>query len=154
MANVDMEFLRQEYFRLQDTVETFDERALTIKSWSITLGMGGIGTAFLEKHSIVLLLSGLAALLFWVTEGFWKTFQQAYYPRIRHIEAMLQKGTTEQLSSPFISHAWSEAWAKNRARMLIRVLLWPHVAVPHTLVAFFGIALWFCNRAAPFIIDK
>jgi hypothetical protein len=154
MANVDMEFLRQEYFRLQDTVETFDERALTIKSWSITLGMGGIGTAFLEGQSVVLLLSGLAALLFWVTEGFWKTFQQAYYPRMRHIEAVMQKGTLEELSSPFISRAWSEAWAKDRVRTLIRILLWPHVAVPHALVALVGITLWFCNHAEPFIVHK
>jgi hypothetical protein len=154
MDSSNSEFLRQEYFRLQETVESFDERALTIKSWSITLGMGGIGAAFLEGHSIILLLSGLAALLFWLTEGFWKSFQQAYYPRIQHIEVMTKEGRSAELSSPFISSAWMEAWKRDRVGTLIRVLFWPHVAVPHALVAIFGIALWFWNRAAPFIVEK
>lgn len=41
-----MEFLRQEYFKLQEAIETFDEKALTIKAWSVTISMAGIGAAF------------------------------------------------------------------------------------------------------------
>ncbi|MEO8418801.1 MAG: hypothetical protein ABI475_08770 [Methylophilaceae bacterium] len=61
---IDLEFLRQEYFHLQSTVESFDEKALTIKAWSVTLSMVGIGAAFTAKMPLLLLLSAGASLLF------------------------------------------------------------------------------------------
>jgi len=30
------DLLKEEYFHLQDTVEDFDQKALTIKAWSVT----------------------------------------------------------------------------------------------------------------------
>ena len=147
MASVDLEFLRQEYFRLQETVETFDERALTVKSWSITLGMSGIGAAFLEELPILLVLSGLATLLFWLTETLWKLFQQAYYPRIKQIEEAMRTGSLDGFSSPAIATAWSIAWhASRRPGAFLRVMFWPHVALPHVIVTIAGIALWFVNK--------
>lgn len=35
----DNEYLRQEYFHLQDTAESFGEKSLTIKAWSVTLSV-------------------------------------------------------------------------------------------------------------------
>jgi len=73
------DLLKEEYFHLQDTVEDFDQKALTIKAWSVTLSMAGFGVAFTKSAPSILLLAALASLLFWVTEALWKSFQRAYY---------------------------------------------------------------------------
>ena len=87
MSSQDDPFLKEEYLRLHDIVEDFDQKALTIKAWSVTLAMAGVGAAFTQKVAVLLLLAGVASMLFWVTEALWKSFQQAYYPRIRELEA-------------------------------------------------------------------
>ena len=38
MSSQDDPFLKEEYLRLHDIVEDFDQKALTIKAWSVTLG--------------------------------------------------------------------------------------------------------------------
>jgi hypothetical protein len=96
----DEEFLRQEYFWLLETIEVFDERALTIKSWSVTLSMVGIGGAFVYKIPMLLLLSGMASLLFWVIEAWWKIFQQSHCPRLFEIEALVRGQIVEHPTSP------------------------------------------------------
>ncbi|OQW72964.1 hypothetical protein [Methylomonas sp. 11b] len=142
--DVDLEFLRQEYFHLQSTVESFDEKALTIKAWSVTLSMVGIGAAFTAKLPLLLLLSAGASLLFWIVEGSWKTFQQANYFRLRKIENYMQGKATieEDFSVPYITHAWSLGWREVR---LSKVMSWPHVFLPHAIVVMTGITLWIIN---------
>lgn len=41
--------MKEEYFHLNEIVEDFDQKALTIKAWSVTLSMAGIGVAFTQK---------------------------------------------------------------------------------------------------------
>ena len=66
MSSDQFALLKEEYFHLQRTVEDFDQRALTIKSWSVTTSMAGIAAGFLQDKVLVLcLLSSLASLLFW-----------------------------------------------------------------------------------------
>lgn len=137
---IDMEFLRQEYFHLQESIESFDEKALTIKAWSVTLSMAGIGAAFTAQMPLLLLLSSGASLLFWIIEGSWKTFQQANYYRVRKIEDFMQGEIPPgEFRLPDITGAWSVGW---RAVSLWRVMAWPHVFLPHAIVVIAGIALW------------
>ena len=144
MSNeVDKEFLQQEYFHLQDTVESFDEKSLTIKAWSVTLSMAGIGAAFTTKVELLLLLSAGASLLFWLIETSWKTFQQANYYRLRKIEAYMRgKIPSEDFRVPDITGAWSVGWRKTS---FLKVMFWPHVFMPHALVTIVGICLWLIN---------
>ena len=103
MTAPDLDFLRQEYFQLQQTVESFDQRALTIKAWSVTFSMAGVATAFTNHNSSLLLVAAIASLLFWLIEGHWKLFQQAYYPRIREIEALMAGEQVAHPTTPFIA---------------------------------------------------
>ena len=143
MATPDPDFLRQEYFQLQQTVETFDQKALTIKAWSVTFSMAGVATAFANHDAALLLLSAIASLLFWLIEGHWKLFQQAYYPRIKEIEALMAGKPVDNPSSPWIARSWSEAW---RSYQLVFVLKWPHVFLPHAIVVVGCVVLWVLNR--------
>lgn len=146
---IDKEFLRQEYFHLQNTVESFDEKSLTIKAWSVTLSMAGIGAAFTSKVALLLILSAGASLLFWLIDTSWKTFQQANYLRIRKIENFMKEATSdEKFSSPEITTSWSIGWRKTN---FFKIMFWHHVFLPHAFVVVIGVLLWISNYYYPII---
>ncbi len=149
-AQTDLASLKEEYFHLNETVEDFDEKALTIKAWSVTLSMAGIGAAFTQKAPVLLLLSGVASLLFWATEAMWKSFQQAYYPRIREIESFCA-GLLPGIELFQINASWSRAWHEDRGTTVLRILCWPHVFLPHVLVALGGPFMWLLDLIHPFV---
>lgn len=133
------EFLQEEYFYLQRTVESFDARALTIKGWSVTISMVGIGAAYLQSKPVLLLLSASSALLFWIIESLWKTFQKAFTMRLEEIERFLEHTSEHEIQSPRISLAWKE----NMARVsFLRIFFWPHVCLPHVIIILAGCLLF------------
>ena len=82
--------LKDEYLLLQKFYEDFDARIVTIKGWSATIGMVAIGGGFYQSHYLWLFASG-AAVIFWLIESVWKSFQYMYGPRIQEIEEAFQK---------------------------------------------------------------
>jgi len=81
--------LKEEYLFLQQTYEDFDNRALMIKGWCITISLGAATFGFSEgdySKALCLFIAGSAAL-FWLIEAKWKTFQYANAYRIRILEA-------------------------------------------------------------------
>ncbi len=139
----DDALLKEEYFRLQQMVEEFDGKSLTIKAWSVTLSAAGIVAAYVEKAPIVLLIASGSALVFWMVEALWKTNQQAFYPRIRLIENHFS-GSDNPVLPLQIAHSWSAAWRqRGRARFAFTVMWWWHVALPHIAVAVVAALLFF-----------
>jgi hypothetical protein len=150
MTAPDDPLLKEEYFHLNEIVEDFDQKALTIKAWSVTLSMAGIGVALTQKAAIVLLLAGAASIMFWLTEALWKSFQQAYYPRIRDIEAFYA-GKLPTITPFQINASWSRAWHAGRAHTMLRILSWPHVYLPHVVVGLGGPCMWLINLFHPYV---
>jgi uncharacterized membrane protein len=138
-------FLREEYFHLQKAVESFDERVLLVKSWSVTASLATFGLALKEKQSGLFLVASCSALLFWIIEAVWKSFQQAYYPRIRAIEEYMCSGESTELSSPSILRSWASNW---RWHNFIRIMPWGHVCLPHAPIFIAGFILWGSLRIA------
>lgn len=132
-------YLREEYFYLQRTVESFDTRALTIKSWSVTVSMVGIGAAYLQSKPSLLLLSASSALLFWIIETLWKSFQRAFTLRLEEIETLLEQTSIDNIASPRISLSWKENLAKVR---FWKIFFWPHVCLPHIIILLAGCLLF------------
>lgn len=141
-GQIDLEFLRQEYFQLQQTVEDFDKRNLTIKTWSVTVSMAAVGAAITQKAPILLVLASGSALLFWIIEALWKSFQLAYYHRIRTIESYMRGGGPEDFTVPDINRAWSTGW---RQYSMKTIIWWPHVFLPHAIIVVFGLGAWVAN---------
>ncbi|EPG72602.1 hypothetical protein LEP1GSC058_0890 [Leptospira fainei serovar Hurstbridge str. BUT 6] len=131
----------QEYLHLHKTVEAFDSRGLTIKAWSVTLSMAGIGTAILDSTYSILLLSAGSAFLFWIIEGLWKSFQYAYYLRIRMIEGYFS-GENKTLTPFQISTSWSTSWRAGGWKRLFWILTWPHIFLPHLATVLAGPLLY------------
>ena len=144
---IDNELLRQEYFLLQSIVESFDQKSLTIKAWSVTLSMTGIGAGFTAKVELLFLLSALSSFLSWLIDASWKIFQQANYYRLKTIEDYFNgKIAQEDFRVPDITGAWSVG---RRKVSLSKVMFWSHVLLPHAIVTVVGIVLWLISFACP-----
>jgi hypothetical protein len=132
--------LQAEYLHIQGVIEGFDGRILSIKTWSITFSLVALGGAFASHASVVLLIASVSSFLFWYLEASWKTFQVAYYERAELIEAHFRG---ERLTIPFqIGGSWYASWKAGGQTKLLRILLWPHVALPHVAIAFAGVVLF------------
>lgn len=129
--------LQAEYLHLQKVIEDFDSRAISIKAWSITFSLAAIGGAFVSDAYLVFFIAALSALMFWILEAVWKSFQTGYYERSEAIERYFNGNGT--LTAPFqIGTAWFRHWNAGGNRQWLKIMLWPHVALPHAVVAVIG----------------
>jgi hypothetical protein len=133
--------LKDEYLHIQKTIVEMDGRAISIKTWSVSFGLASTVSAFLAKSHWVSLLAAGSVLMFWLVEAFWKQFQYGFYGRSAEIEAMFLG--TNPLAEPMqIDTHWYKYWTSGSRARLIRVLLRPHVALPHVVIAGFALALF------------
>lgn len=133
--------LQAEYLHLQKTIEDFDSKALTIKTWSISFSLAVLVGAFASHARPVLLLAAGASLLFWLLETLWKVFQLGYYARVEEIEAYY-RGDIELGAANQICAAWMKQWQTTPWSEMRSMALWPHVALPHAAVALAGLLLF------------
>jgi hypothetical protein len=106
------QYLKDEYFFLQNTYEDFDKRILTIKGWAVTSCLAGIGLGFQNTSPQLWVVSGAGALMFWLVEARWKTFQYAYGYRIRQIEGYFRGDEDKHDLVPLqIYNSWFNAYA-------------------------------------------
>ena len=134
-----LKFLKQEYLQLQQTVEGFDARVLTIKAWSVTFSMMALVGAFAAHAPPALLIAVFGSCLFWWIECMWKVSQYAFYQRINVLEDFFAGRCAPP--APFqIGRSWYERWSRIGARKMCRILIWPRVALPHAAVALVGFA--------------
>ncbi|WP_456846783.1 hypothetical protein [Cellulomonas sp. P5_C6] len=154
--------LAAEYAALVRTVSDFDGRLLTVKSWSVTLSLAGLGLGFQQQHYALFALAAATGAAFWLIEAMTKRHQVRYYPRMRQIEAWSASWTDLRLqgvpvSAPRIDAAWTAAGRSDPAaalaeppremtseeiRRMRRHTAWlPHVFVPSAFAVVVGIAL-------------
>src|SRR5450755_915315 len=96
--------LQVEYYHLQKTIEDFDGRALTIKAWSVTFGFASLVGAFASKARLVFVIAAVGALLFWLLEAFWKSFQLGYYERVWTDRGPLSERAPSGYAAPSVLH--------------------------------------------------
>ena len=144
-------FLAQEYLALQKMVEDFDQKALTIKAWSVTFSAAGLGLAYQQHLPILLLAAACSALAFWLVEAVWKSHQYGYYPRLLEIEEWFRAHSDTAGDAPFqITSQWRPVTAAGgtanpaRAIALKRrfIPFFAGVCLPHVIVAAAGVGLF------------
>jgi hypothetical protein len=132
--------LKDEYLLLLKFYEDFDARLIVIKGWSASIGLAAIGLGFqYAKHELWLFAAG-AALVFWLLEGTWKTFQYSYAPRITEIEAAFRSNDFAGLAPLQTYTRWYDGW---RDRRWFRNMMMPIVWTPHALTIAAGVTLYF-----------
>jgi hypothetical protein len=140
-----LSLLKDEYLHLQSAIESFDERALTIKAWSVTLAAGV--SALSPDQDWVLLVAAVSAILFWLLEGYWKTFQDAHHARIRELE-MYFEDESRDIVPMQISRNWYDAYHGASRSKLLGILFWPHVSLPHSVIALVAVVVYLLRLSA------
>lgn len=133
-------YLKDEYLLLQKFYEDYDARIITIKGWSATIGMAAIGAGFYQSHFLWLFAAG-AALVFWVLEGLWKSFQYMYAPRIQVLEEAFLNDAFDSVAPFQVYTSWF-AHLQENGFQLVRNMLLGLVAFPHAVTLLFGIGLF------------
>ncbi len=111
--------LQAEYYKIADTVASFDQRLLTIKGWGVTFSLAAIALGFQQNHYGLFLVAAASGIAFWLIEGSTKLQQMRYYPRMGDIEVAaydLYRADIERgpVSSPLIDWGWYTAWPRLR----------------------------------------
>src|SRR5262245_53385523 len=102
----------EEYFALVKSVSEFDQRLLTVKSWSVTLSLAALGFGFQYRSYGLFLVAAASSLAFWSLEGTIKRQQMRYYPRMRQIEVnrYIRAGERDKaFSAPRMDWSWVRA---------------------------------------------
>jgi len=137
--------LKDEYFYLSRRVEHLDHIGVKVKQWGVTVGLSGIGIAYWKTAPMLIVVSVISALIFWLIETSWKTYQIANYLRISEIEAFFA-GKIKKIDLLQSNGAWEEAISKYQGfqgiSSFIGVAFYKSVAFPHSLTAIMGIVLW------------
>ena len=132
--------LKDEYLLLQKFYEDFDSRVVTIKGWSATIGMAALGGGFYQSHFLWLFGAG-AAIIFWLIEALWKSFQYMYAPRIGQIEQAFRDDTFDNIAPLQIYTAWFVAFRKQGFGILA-IARMGIVAFPHFVTVIVGVTLF------------
>lgn len=133
-------YLKDEYLLLQKFYEDYDARIITIKGWSATVGMAAIGAGFYQSRYLWLFAAG-AAMVFWVVEALWKSFQYLYGPRIALIEQAFREDSFDGVAPFQVYSSWS-AGLRHDGLHLTRNMLLGIVVFPHAVTLVAGLALF------------
>jgi hypothetical protein len=131
--------LKDEYLLLLKFYEDFDARLIIIKGWSVTVSLTAIGLGFQNAKPALWLFGAGAALIFWILEGTWKSFQYSYSFRIQEIETAFRTGDFAAVVPLQTYSRWYDGW---RRRQWLRTMALPIVWVPHALTAIAGVTLF------------
>ncbi|WP_415855228.1 hypothetical protein [Sinomonas sp. G460-2] len=151
--------LSAEYQALIRTMSDVDGRLMTVKGWSVTLSLAGLGLGFQYGHWALFGLGALSAAAFWTIEALMKGHQLRYYVRMREIEVAMYSLNQVQLpdgtvaSAPRTDWDWDQAAKGVGARPLRRTegdvkadirttWIWPHVFLPHVAAVAVGVVLF------------
>jgi uncharacterized membrane protein len=137
------ETAEKEYYFLQAEIGRFDQIAIGVKNWSITIGVALMTAAFYKSASALFLVSSISSLLFWITEARWKRFQRLHIERIREIEAYLLNDRLDY-SGPAINRSFSKRLGTlaNSRRDEFRIMMLGNVRMPHVPMICLGVALF------------
>ncbi len=158
------EDLRHEYYAIVEIVAGFDQGAITVKGWSVTLSLAGLRLGFQQKHFALFGLAALTALAFWGIDLLLKQHRISYYSRMRDIEvaayelnrvALPELG---QVSAPRIDTYWpyrgspGRDWRTDRPErrtpdnlhrlIAVKPFRMPQVFLPHAVAVALGLLLF------------
>lgn len=145
--------LSEEYFAILAVISEYDARFMTIKGWSVTTSLAGIGLGFTQTSRALFALAAVSAFMFWMIESLGKQHQVRYYCRMREIEVLGATDADDQTQfSPRIDWTWKKKTADTgmpvaRSRRQMQWLnsfafFFPWVFLPHLPIVALGIFLW------------
>ncbi|MCD4681674.1 MAG: hypothetical protein K8R86_00210, partial [Bacteroidales bacterium] len=89
-SNLVKDKIFNEYYKLFEFVQRYDEYFLRTKTWSVTAGSAGLALGFKDSNIYILLASGLLAICFWIIEVYFKVIQDSHIKTLNDIEILLK----------------------------------------------------------------
>ncbi|MEP0964054.1 MAG: hypothetical protein ABJQ80_00975 [Lentilitoribacter sp.] len=129
---MNCDWIWNEYELLYTTYESFNGYSLTLKSWSVTVGLAAVIAVYVEKlgnlGTIVLWTAAWSTVPFWLLDAVWKSYQRAYIPRLEYLESL--KGcSAENLHNFGIVESWDATHGYFDWIMEIPFSAFPHVFI-------------------------
>jgi uncharacterized membrane protein len=141
------QLLWNEYELVYKVYEGYNEQLLTLKSWSVTIGIAALIAAYTKPVSssgkMGVMLAALSAIPFWLTETFWKLFQRTSLDRLIEIEAC-QTGADVRdgaCTVAQISTVWKNNFDTSSWKYWLEGAFDLHVLFPHLALLATGLAL-------------
>ncbi len=131
------QLLEKEYFHLRDVIESFDQRALTIKGWSVAVG-AALG-ALTRERTWGLVAAAISSVVFWILELYWRSFKHVFVMRAELLEQFFAGGS-QPVPLQIQTH-WDKEWKTNGRKQMIRMSWWLHVCFPHVVVLVIAVGL-------------
>ena len=129
-----------EYYKLFEFVQKYDEYFLRTKTWSITAGSASLVLGFRYSNRYIFIASGLLALSFWIIEIYFKIIQDSHIARLREIENCLKSKEIPDTFYPQILSSYVSNWRLNMQRnRWVRFTFRLSVMLPHALILIFSI---------------
>lgn len=141
------ELLQSEYLHIQQTLESYDGRALSLKIWACCFTISLLLIAFYLQEEILFVLPPLAASVFWLIETQWKSFQYAHYERAGKIEAFFA-GKNSELLPMQIGEDWYKSWKEGGILRFLKTSLRSHVVLPHGILLLISLLPFFLGIEA------
>ena len=135
-----LDLIKDEYIMLQGFYEDIDERCITIKGWSITVGLAALGAGFVYSENLFL-GAFISGLLFWYLEGYWRGLSFFFARRILDIEEQMRDGTWKGMAPLQVYAAWDSTFVVY-GKQTWRYMRKEPSLLPHVLMAVVGLALF------------
>ena len=107
----------------------------------------------LYQSRFLWLFSAGAALVFWVLEGLWKSFQYMYAPRIKLLEEAFRNDEFEGLAPFQVYSSWFTHLQDNGFQ-LVRNMFLGLVAFPHAVTVITGLSLFLVEALGGLTIPR
>ncbi|TLP48345.1 hypothetical protein FDK21_01380 [Cohaesibacter sp. CAU 1516] len=133
----------KEYELIYLTYESFNQHALALKGWSVTIGLATILAVYARPRTragaMTMLFAALSALPFWITDAVWKSYQNAYVPRIKALEENIACAADGEIDFNIYS-SWRPNWGEFD---WLGLIFKANVMMPHVFVLALGcMAFW------------
>jgi hypothetical protein len=139
-ARLRAEVLKEYYF-IEGMIDSYDDRCLKIKSWSITASAVAIAFGFSENRPALFALASFGSLAFWYLEGLWKIYQGIMVVRLQSLETLLAAPDLIY-TGPKIAATFRESFAdKIETKLILRKMWYRNVWIPHFFIILLGAAL-------------
>lgn len=135
-----LEFIKDEYIMLQGFYEDIDERCITIKGWSITVGLAALGAGFAYNNTLFL-GAALSGLLFWYLEGYYRGLSYYFSERIQEIEAHIRKKAWDELVPLQVYYKWGKVFEEKGSQTWRYMRKRPNT-LPHLVLVGAGVLLY------------
>ena len=125
-AHDPVPILLEEWRHCQAGIARYDGLQFQIRGWAISLVVALVAATVTLRHPPMALVGVLVALLFWITEAMYDSYQGIFIRRAEQIENALRscvRGGTEQgvIEAPLISRYFAETGrlSVGRARKVV-----------------------------------